>query len=132
MATVIRSFELPFPPSVNHYYRRVGQATLISREGRRYRSEVASLLAATRVDPLLGRLAAVLDLRPPNRRSFDVDNRLKAALDAMEHAGVYANDAQIELLIAWKGSVAPGGQMHVRLESLPARRCPLCQGQWTQ
>ena len=29
--------ELPFPPSVNHYYRRVGPRTLISREGRRFR-----------------------------------------------------------------------------------------------
>ena len=28
--------ELPFPPSVNHYHRRVGPRTLISREGRRF------------------------------------------------------------------------------------------------
>jgi hypothetical protein len=27
---------LPYPPSVNHYYRRVGPRTLISREGREY------------------------------------------------------------------------------------------------
>ncbi len=38
--------ELPFPPSVNHYYRRVGPRTLISREGRRFRERVCALLAA--------------------------------------------------------------------------------------
>ncbi len=30
--------ELPYPPSVNHYWRRVGDRTLISREGRKFRS----------------------------------------------------------------------------------------------
>lgn len=39
--------ELPFPPSVNHYYRRVGGATLISREGRRCRMEATARLAAS-------------------------------------------------------------------------------------
>ena len=121
---------LPFPPSVNHYYRRVGRATLISREGRRYRKEVVARLAATRLTPLIGRLAVLLDLSPPARRAFDVDNRLKAALDAMEHAGVYANDGQIDLLVARRGAVCEGGEMDARLEEFPLQRCPLCGGAW--
>ncbi|MBI2930977.1 MAG: hypothetical protein HYY16_04950, partial [Planctomycetes bacterium] len=48
--------ELPFPPSVNHYYRHVGPRTLISREGRRFREEVCALLAAAGVDPMSGPL----------------------------------------------------------------------------
>ena len=38
--------ELPVPPSINHYYRRVGPRTLISREGRAYREAVCTILAA--------------------------------------------------------------------------------------
>ncbi len=126
MAALTRQFVLPFPPSVNHYYRRVGQATLISREGRRYRTEVVARLAATGEESMRGRLAVALDLYPPNRRAFDIDNRLKAALDAMEHAGVYANDGQIDLLTVRRGAVCNGGEMDVRIEAFPLSRCPLC------
>ena len=35
---------LPYPPSVNHYWRRVGLHTLISREGRTFRQNVCALL----------------------------------------------------------------------------------------
>ena len=44
--------ELPYPPSINHYWRRVGARTLISREGRRFRREVIAILAAMGVQPL--------------------------------------------------------------------------------
>jgi Holliday junction resolvase RusA-like endonuclease len=40
--------ELPFPPSLNHYYRRLGHVTLISRRGRAYRDAVVALLASQR------------------------------------------------------------------------------------
>ena len=42
-------FELPWPPSVNHYYRHVGHRVLISRDGRHYRENVAGKLAAENV-----------------------------------------------------------------------------------
>jgi len=35
--------ELPYPPSINHYWRRVGPKTLISREGRRFRASVVAI-----------------------------------------------------------------------------------------
>ena len=49
--------ELPYPPSVNHYYRHVGRRTLISREGRRFRDRVGQALAAAGVEPIEGGLA---------------------------------------------------------------------------
>ena len=36
---------LPYPPSINRYWRRVGSRTLISREGRAFRRNVCALLA---------------------------------------------------------------------------------------
>ena len=38
-------YVLPFPPSVNWYYRHVGDRTLLSREGREYREIVCSLFS---------------------------------------------------------------------------------------
>lgn len=45
--------ELPYPPSINHYWRRVGSRTLISREGRRFRERVVAILAFRR-EPMTG------------------------------------------------------------------------------
>ena len=45
-------FVLPFPPSINRYYRHVGYRTLLSREGREYREIVCSLLAGRVGQPL--------------------------------------------------------------------------------
>ena len=93
-------FELPYPPSINHYYRRVGPRTLISREGRRYRGRVASALAHLGLRPLEGPLEVHIDVYPPDRRRRDLDNVQKALLDAMEHGGIYRDDSQIKKLVS--------------------------------
>ena len=38
--------ELPYPPSINHYWRRVGRTTLISREGRIVHRKVGAMESA--------------------------------------------------------------------------------------
>ena len=88
-------FDLPYPPSVNHYWRRVGARTLISRQGRIFRESVCSLLALRRLHPLDGPLSIEIDVFPPDHRRRDIDNLLKSLLDALEAAGVYHNDSQI-------------------------------------
>ena len=119
---------LPWPPSVNHYYRRVGARTLISREGRRYRKAVAALLngGGPRKPPADGRIALAMDAFPPDRRRRDLDNLLKSVQDALEHGGVYADDSQIDLLIVARGAPVRNGLLEIRIEELPLRRCPLC------
>ena len=92
--------ELPWGPSVNHYYRRVvirGSArTLISREGREYQKRVAEAVTIQCGGVLYEcQLRVKLELYPPNRRAYDVDNRVKPCFDALAHAGVYVNDKQI-------------------------------------
>jgi crossover junction endodeoxyribonuclease RusA len=85
--------ELPFPPSVNHLWRRVGHRTLLSRGGRTFRRAVQAALAARGVRPIAGRLAVTIDVHPPDRRRRDIDNVQKALLDALAHGGADADDS---------------------------------------
>ena len=112
------ALELPFPPSVNHYWRRVGFRTLISREGRRFRERVMALLAARKVQPISGRLSVELDLYPPDNRRRDLDNLPKAVLDALQHGGAYEDDSQIVRLALEKRDPVPGGLTIVRIEAV--------------
>ena len=107
--------ELPYPPSVNHYYRRVGPRTLISREGRRFRERVCAILSGLGLRPLVGPLDVEVLIFPPDRRRRDIDNTQKSLLDALEHAGAYHNDSQIVKLHIEKREVVPGGKTIVRI-----------------
>lgn len=108
--------ELPFPPSVNHYYRRVGHRTLISREGRRFRDRVCASLAASKVRRLRGPLRIEIEVYPPDRRRRDIDNVQKALLDALQHGGLYEDDSQIVKLDIEKLGCVRGGRTLVRLQ----------------
>jgi hypothetical protein len=48
LEALTRTFMLPYPPSVNHYWRHVGGKTLVSREGRRYQQGARSSRARGR------------------------------------------------------------------------------------
>lgn len=121
-------FTLPWPPTVNTYYRHVGYRTLISRRGRAFRRDVCALLGGSgpRKPPAGGRIALCMDAFPPDRRLRDLDNIQKAAIDAMQHAGIYADDCQIDLLLVRRREVIVGGRLFVEVTDLPLRRCPLC------
>ncbi|MFQ5735163.1 MAG: RusA family crossover junction endodeoxyribonuclease [Planctomycetaceae bacterium] len=110
--------ELPYPPSVNRYYRNVGARTLISRDGRAYRRRVLTLLAERGIRPTEGPLAVVVDLYPPDRRRRDVDNAMKALLDSVEHAGVYHDDSQIVHLEVHKLNPVTGGDCEVQVSPI--------------
>ena len=118
---------LPYPPTMNTYWRHVGYRTLISREGRTFRRNVCALLGGgRRKPPTSGRIALAMDAYPPDHRRRDLDNLQKPVLDALEHAGVYADDSQIDLLVTRRREVVPGGRLEVEVLDLPLRRCPVC------
>jgi len=125
------TLSLPYPPSINHYWRHVGYRTLISREGRTFRRNVCALLGGggPRRPPAGGRIALCMDAFPSDHRRRDLDNITKAVLDALQHAGVYEDDSQIDLLIIGRQTVVPDGRLDVRVMDLPLGRCPLCGGE---
>lgn len=108
---------MPWPPTVNTYWRRVGPKTLISAAGRRYRRTIKQLALAERW-PRLGaaRVAVHITAIPPDKRRRDLDNILKATLDALDHAGVYDDDSQIDMLSVRRDLPDPGnGRLMVRI-----------------
>ena len=109
---------LPWPPSLNHYWRRVGHRTLISRAGRQYREAVWLHIRRQGVQDRPGRLRVEIDAYPPDRRRRDLDNALKALLDAMEHGGVYQDDSQIDELEIVRCEIIRGGQVCVRITEI--------------
>ena len=108
-------FELPYPPSVNHYFRMVQGRMLISREGRVFRERVCSILAASGVRPLAGPLALQIEVYPPDNRRRDIDNVQKALLAALQHGGAYRDDSQIVRLAIEKLRPVEGGRTIVRI-----------------
>ncbi len=115
-------FELPWAPSLNHYYRHVGSKVLISAKGRAYREAVAVSIIAQKVKAAPpGRLAVWLDIYPPNRQRRDLDNLPKCLLDALTHAGVYADDSLIDELHITRCEVVKGGKVVVHIKSIADR-----------
>lgn len=113
-------FELPWPPSVNRYYRHVGPRVLISREGRKYRMMVVSRLGG-RFNKLAGQVKLSGEFYPPDKRHRDLDNLLKSLQDALVHAGLLEDDSQIKTLHLEMLDPIPEGLVHVNLETLPER-----------
>jgi len=104
------SLELPFPPSVNHYWGQRGKARFITKRGMDFRCAVVEECIRQGISAIDGRLAVHIALFPPDKRKRDVDNILKALLDACEHAGCYESDSQIdELHVIRQGARAGGG-----------------------
>lgn len=111
---------LPWPPSNNTYYRRVGAKTLISEKGRQYTRAVTQLCAVAKVACREGRLQVVITACPPDRRLRDLDNMLKGLLDALTHGGAWVDDSQIDDLRIVRGPVTSGGSVSVEIQEIPS------------
>lgn len=110
---------LPFPPSVNGYWRNINGRTLISVKGRAYKKVVVRLVQWNHAaKELQGRLAVLVILHPPDRRKRDIDNSMKALLDSMQAAGVYLDDSQIDRLVIERGEIKKGGAAIVTIKEI--------------
>ena len=107
---------LPYPPSVNNYWRAVRGRMLISREGRAYKQSVCiEVLTKGRRKVLTGFLAMTVEIYPPDNRRRDIDNTAKAVLDALGAAHVYEDDYQIADLRLVRRKVSRPGRVEVRI-----------------
>ena len=114
------SIDLPFPPSMTTMWRNFRGRTVLSKAGRAFREDVQNIIIDNNI-PKFGdsKLRITMILRPRDKRKTDIDNRIKAVLDALEHAGVFNDDFQVDHLEMIRGEPLKGGLLHVVIEELP-------------
>ena len=115
---------LPWPPTINSYYMQARPAyrgkpgpKIISRKGQLFRNQVISevfeqINEKLRLD---NRIRLVVVLHPPDRRIRDLDNYMKALLDALTHAELWEDDSLIDQLEVYRGCVVKEGQVRIHL-----------------
>lgn len=104
------NFFLPWPPSENHYRRAVrttkGACNVKTKRAKTYPQMSKHALEMQHVLPaktLKCNVQVIINATPPDNKRRDLDNLLKASLDAMTHCGIYEDDSQIqELTIRWR------------------------------
>lgn len=117
---------LPFPPSVNGYWRSPNKGasrgrTLVSERGRAFQAEaIAQVLEQLRrrPKPISVDIAVEVLFYPPTRAKRDLDNYFKALFDAMTKAGVWLDDRQIKRIVAEWGPVTKGGKVELKISEV--------------
>lgn len=114
---------LPFPPSLGKYWRHWRGRFVIGAAGKEFRKNVEAIVMEDfgfHFTGLTCRLAMSIDCVMPDRRKRDIDNVPKAVLDALQHAGVYEDDNQIDKLLVTRVRVEPPGYIDVTIEDFTA------------
>lgn len=114
---------LPFPPSVNTYWRAPNKGPLkgkhlISAKGREYQSAAcAAIIEQLRrlPKPCTAKAAVEIIFYPPDARRRDLDNYNKALFDALTHAGVWEDDSQVKRMLVEWGPVVPKGKVEITI-----------------
>lgn len=111
---------LPWPPTVNTYYRRHGHVIHLSNRGRHYGNAVARIVRKEQpLTRLVEQVGVLIELWPPNRARWDVDNRAKAVLDALTKAMLWRDDSQVrDLRIVDRQEIVKGGICKVTVFTL--------------
>ncbi|HAM9331842.1 TPA: RusA family crossover junction endodeoxyribonuclease [Escherichia coli] len=114
---------LPFPPSVNTYWRVPNSGPLegrhlISQKGREFQSAAcAAIIEQLRKLPKPSSEYAAVEiiLYPPDQRRRDIDNYNKALFDVLTHAGVWEDDSQVKRMLVEWGPVVPKGKVEITI-----------------
>ena len=123
--------ELPYPPSVNHYYRYVrskfGVTCFIDARGQSYRDQVAWIVIEHKrarnksIDEfyfLSERLSVEMYVYPPDHRVRDLDNIFKGFFDSLQCGVVFKNDNQIDKIYAERKEVVKNGKILVHIKQI--------------
>ena len=115
---------LPFPPSVNSYWRSPTRGALagrhlISARGRQYRIDAMRAINQqlnSKIKTITKNVSIDVVLFQPNNIRRDLDNFLKAPLDALTHARVWEDDNQVKkIMLSW-GENTKNGEMKMQMK----------------
>lgn len=112
------TLELPYPPSVNTYWRHARGRHYISEKGKAYQSKV--FVACLGYLPFKKPVSIKVQVWLPDKRRRDLDNLWKVLLDSLVNAQIVADDCwqcmpkqSIEAM-----GVEKGGKLVVRLREI--------------
>ena len=79
---MIVTLKLPWPPSMNSYWRNFRGHMVLSKVGRDFKRSVQDYVITKQI-PKFGdaKVKISLVLNPRDRRKIDIDNRIKAVLE---------------------------------------------------
>lgn len=107
MRTLLAEMRLPFPPSLNHYWRKDRNGMHISDEGRKYvaiiqqlallngRGDTERYLRVYRTPEPKQRLKVRAVFFCPDNKKRDLDNMFKVIFDCLTKAKVWDDDSQV-------------------------------------
>lgn len=125
--------DLPFPPSVNHYWKYDGRSrrAVISRKGRIYKTTVGWIAKQQGVRTIKGGVLVAIVLYCPDWRQRDADNTLKAILDSLRAAGAFEDDSFIVRLTITKcKATTKRGSVSVRINEISESVTLTPSGAW--
>ena len=112
---------LPYPLSVNRYWRRAGYKTHISNAGRKYKQTVKAIGLRAGAIQHKGNMQVQIIILPKLTKAgvaskvlIDIDNGNKCILDALQGV-LYEDDAQIKSLRVDYGEPVDGGGVIVEV-----------------
>ena len=108
---------LPYPPTVNHYWKWTGKTWIIGKRGKQFIHDVYYLCFKYATN-YKGKLKATAYVYPPDHRERDLDNLGKALWDSLQKAHVYENDNQIKEIHMYEREVCKPGRVEIVLEEL--------------
>lgn len=122
---ILLDCDLPYPPSVNHYWK-TGRKVL--RNGRtiptKYKSDAACKfisdvkLIVGKCQTSLCRIKIEVLVYPPDKRCRDLDNILKGTFDAIVSTGLIADDEQIDDMRVIRCDKIKSGKIRVKITEL--------------
>lgn len=115
--------DLPYPPSANVRLVKSASGVYRTRDDRDYRKACAQAILVQQVPrwerKIRGRLCAWVDVYPPKTsRNRDLDNVLKASLDALTHCGVIQDDENIDWLHVVRRVPEGIGRLRIQIVSI--------------
>ena len=123
---VALSVDLPFPPSQNSLYRTLpNRGRALTKRAREFRADcLPALTSAPKVRWGNSHLAVEMWLYPPDKRKRDVDNAIKASLDALVYHGVIPDDSRVERLTIERREIVKKGRLTVRVAPISKSLLP--------
>lgn len=111
------TFTMPIPPSVNQMFRNVrGKGRVKTGHYEQWRATCATSLRLQQIPPVTGPVVVLFGVERQSSRA-DIDNRIKAMLDAIVAAKIIGDDDQVT---AFAASWLPPANGLAHVQILPA------------